>query len=326
MQTAPVKILEIDTRVRNALADTPPQPPNPLEQMDVSLLSQRVQREVQQCVEHLRDAHNVLSHNIDFYTMDTAEYVNGSDKNMSRYIRTVREYCPTVDIPETPRNQRLVCSICRGDKFDINNSTYICRGCGNQKDLYCSSHVVKDASRANTMLRYTYKRRIHFKDCVNQYQGKQNTTIPHTVLDALKERARMYGLNIGDSYAELTKDQLMMFLRDTDNTKYYEDINLIYRLVTNKSVDDISYLEDAILHDFDIISDLYDKKFKHQNRLHRKSFINKHYILFQLLHRHGHPCNITDFNVLKTVDRKSLHENILSELFSELGWNFTSLF
>lgn len=326
MQPVASKITEIDSKVRHLLAQQAARPDcAPIDSIDTSVLPPRVQREVQETVEQAREQVQA-GFSIEFYTMDTAGYVSGDNKNVAQYIRTAREYCPGVELGEPARAPRVVCSVCRGDKFDISNVTYICRGCGNQRDIYCSASGAKDSSRANTMLRYTYKRRIHFRDCVNQYQGKQNTTIPPALLDALRAWAQMYSLSDGNSYAALTKEQIMVFLKDTDNAKYYEDVNLIYRTVTGNSVDDIAYLEDAIMNDFDVISDLYDKKFKHQNRLHRKSFINKHYILFQLLRRHGHACNISDFNVLKTVDRKSLHEEILSELFDELGWNFTSLF
>ena len=73
--------------------------------------------------------------------------------------------------------------------------------------------------------------------------------------------------------------------------------------------------------------DAYDKKFKQQNfKIDRKSFINTQYTLFQLLRRHKHPCKEEDFNMLKTLDRKSFLDDICSQLFQELGWNFTPIF
>ena len=65
-------------------------------------------------------------------------------------------------------------------------------------------------------------------------------------------------------------------------------------------------------------SDLVGKK------IDRKSFINVQYVLFQLLRRHKYPCKREDFNILKTLDRKAFHDDIMKELFEELNWNFFS--
>jgi hypothetical protein len=322
------------------------QPPrlDDLKILDVEALPTRAALEIKNSMKTIQKVFESVNFTLDFYTMDTAEYINGNNTNVSKYLLAAREYCPVVNIEEPAKSVRIVCSICKNERFDINGTTYICRDCGNQREVCSSSHTSKDPVRVNTTLRYTYKRRSHFRDCVNQYQGKQNTTIPPDLLETLKRYADMYNLNTDGNYSAVTKEHILMFLKDSDNTKYYEDVNLVYRLLTGNPVDDISYLEDAILRDFDILSDLYDKKFKpfvkeahggtpaYDDRntfdanISRKSFINKHYILFQLLRRHGHPCKSDDFNILKTVDRKSLHEDILSKLFDELGWNFTSLF
>lgn len=238
-----------------------------------------------------------------------------------------RESRKQVKAVSKTRHLKIVCSLCKGCNFDVtNDTTHICRNCGNQKDVFNISPSHKDSSRINMSVRYTYKRRIHFKDCINQYQGKQNANIDNKVYEDLYTQIRLHDINVDNDYSALSKEQLAMFIKDTGHTKHYEDINLIYRVITGKSVDDISYLEDILVHDFDVLTDMYDRMFKHTNRLDRKSFINTQYVLFQLLMRHKHPCDREDFNILKTTDRKSLHEDIISELFDTLGWNFTSLF
>ena len=96
--------------------------------------------------------------------------------------------------------------------------------------------------------------------------------------------------------------------------------------MTGKKVDDISHLEAQLMEDFDKISNLYDKKFKFTGKVDRKSFINTQYVLFQLLRRHKYPCKKEDFNMLKTLDRKSFHDEIVRELFEHLNFNFTPIF
>ena len=74
------------------------------------------------------------------------------------------------------------------------------------------------------------------------------------------------------------------------------------------------------MEDFDKISNLYDKKYKFTGKIDRKSFINTQYILFQLLKRHKYNCKKEDFNMLKTLDRKSFHDDIVKDLFETLGY------
>ena len=105
--------------------------------------------------------------------------------------------------------------------------------------------------------------------------------------------------------------------------KHYENINLIHYTLTGKKPDDISNLEDNLLQDFDILAELYDRRYKN---IKRKNFINTQYVLYQLLTRYKHPCNKSDFTILKTVDRKAFHDDICKTLFEELGWNYVPYF
>ena len=96
--------------------------------------------------------------------------------------------------------------------------------------------------------------------------------------------------------------------------------------MTGKPPDDISHLEDALLNDFEVLAALYDEKFIKTKLIDRKNFINTQYVLYQLLRRHKYPCKKEDFNILKTMDRKSFHDDVCSALFRHLNWNFSALF
>ena len=96
--------------------------------------------------------------------------------------------------------------------------------------------------------------------------------------------------------------------------------------MTGKKPDDISYLEDKLLDDFDTLTELYDRKFKNKPGFSRKNFINTQYVLYQFLLRYRHPCKKDDFTILKTVDRKSFHDDVAKKCFEELGWNHHPLF
>lgn len=266
---------------------------------------------------------------------------NQNDKKISKlYLDILKKYnIEYKELEELTRNpvkkEKHICQHCKSQDFMINSeqNLEICQNCGKQDEKTYKSLSYKDISRVNMSSKYTYERRVHFKDCINQYQGKQNSTIDDKIYKDLEEQFESHGLLVGDETApkktrfqKITKEHILLFLKETNNSKHYEDVVLIYHKMTGKKVDDISHLENQLMEDFDKISNLYDKKFKFTKKVDRKSFINTQYVLFQLLRNYKYPCKKEDFNMLKTLDRKSFHDDIVKELFECLDLNFTPIF
>jgi len=67
----------------------------------------------------------------------------------------------------------ISCSNCDNTSdFEIkDNILYICQKCFSQQTImkHTSSH--KDIERVNIGQKYMYDRKVHFRDCINQYQG-----------------------------------------------------------------------------------------------------------------------------------------------------------
>ena len=232
-------------------------------------------------------------------------------------------------------NRTVICNNCPNKKyFDIiDNSIYICFLCGAQQEILLHTSSYKDIDRINISVKYTYDRKVHFRDCINQYQGKQNSTVDDKVYKGLEKQFEKHYLLVGNKntareirFANITKEHIHLFLKELNQTKHYENVNLIHYQITGIKPDDISYLEDKLLEDFDILTDLYDKHFKNKQGFDRKNFINTQYVLYQFLLRYHHPCKKEDFTILKTVDRKSFHDDISKNLFLEAGWNHFPLF
>jgi hypothetical protein len=234
---------------------------------------------------------------------------------------------------ETKTSSKTKCQVCNSDfsNFTIYENHFVCEKCGCVSTTTHSNISYKDIDRVNISSKYTYDRRTHFRDCINQYQGKQNASISKSVYDSLTQHFVSHGivpenyasLPKEDAFKDVTKEHILLFLREIKQTKHYEDVVLIHHQLTGKAAPDISHLENVLLNDFDILVETYDRKFKNSER---KNFINTQYVLFQLLKRHRFPCRKEDFNMLKTVDRKYFHDQICSELFSDIGWSFTALF
>jgi len=308
---------------------------------------------------HIEDIEN--SHSINFYITETAFLLekykeilnkplkvnfmgksikNNKEKNkiVNQYLEIARKYVNIdIELSKEQKNDKfdkfdkidkISCDNCSNKKdFDVvDNNIYICCFCSSQQVILKNISSYRDIDRVNISSKYQYDRKIHFRDCINQHQGKQNSTIENKVYEELERQFDLHHLLVGDKntpkkvrFNNITKEHISIFLKELDYTKHYENINLIHYNMTGKRPDDIGYLEDKLLDDFDTITEVYDKLFKHINR---KNFINTQYILHQLLIRHKHPCNEDDFTMLKTIDRKTFHDDIYREICNYLEWTF----
>lgn len=256
----------------------------------------------------------------------------------SQYIAVANPYRELLGLPlldkaivKTKANvstsTKVVCDACKGTEFQVDDVTRICQTCGVESDI--PMHGVNEGLAIASTKSGSYDRRVHFRDCINQYQGKQHCTIEKKVYDDLKEEFRKNHLLNEDEegyarFSRIRKEHVNIFLKVLNYTKHYENVNLIHYNLTGKKPDDISYLEETLMKDFDALTELYDQKFR--SVIDRRNFINTPSVLYQLLRKHKHPCKDEDFVLLKTVERMSFHDSILEELFRELGWNYYSTF
>ena len=350
-------ILAIDANIRRNFEDEFEKLPDhrdKLLQLEDSLRNDELTSRIRTRLEVARDAlaaHITQLENkegLHFYSMETLPYIeqykeilkvpikvsfmgksNGDNKKKRAIVNQYLEYATKyVDIDIRPKNQQPVsCQSC-GNKKDfeiVETNTYVCTKC------YATQIVVKynssynDIDRVNISSKYMYDPKIHFRDCIKQYQGKQNCTIPDKVYEELEQEFFRHHLLSGgedapreERFSGITKNHIMIFLKELGYSKHYENVHLIHHNITGKRPDDISHLEDQLLDDFDQLIDLYHKRFKH---IKRKNFINTQYVLYQLLRRHRHECNKEEFIILKTIDRKFFHDEICKDLFEEKGWN-----
>lgn len=326
-----------------------------LEEIQVSLQNDKLRRNVR---DNLEKARNELSEYIvevssrskwNFYLMETVEYIerykeilktpikvsfmgkaskNDKEKRTitNEYIDIASKYTE-IEIDRSVKNEPIRCLNCSNKKeFDIiDGNTYICTKCYTRQIVMKHNSSYNDIDRVNISSKYMYDPKIHFRDCIKQYQGKQNCTIPKKVYKDLEEQFFLHHLLVEEKdtdtairFKNITKKHIMIFLKELGYSGHYENVHLIHYNFTGIKPDDISHLEEQLLDDFDILIELYHKRFKN---IKRKNFINTQYVLYQLLRRHRHACNKDEFIILKTIDRKFFHDDICKKLFEELGWN-----
>ena len=265
---------------------------------------------------------------------------------IQKYTDLVEQYFPGQfsylwnDIKDSQAKKRQVlqqthkiCPNCQSkqDSFVLSENHFTCSICGNVITTTNDNLIsFNDIERINIGSKYSYDRRVHFKDSVKRFQGKQNVNIPTELFDNLLQHFLNFRL-IPQNYAELpkevafkkvTREHIHIFLKELGYSKFYDDIVYIYHKITGHPIPDITHLENQLYLDFDILVEEYDKTFKND----RKNFINNQYVLFQLLKKYNYQCRKEDFNFLKTNDRKIFHDSVCQKLFEKLGWNFKAIF
>ena len=351
-------ILAIDTRIRNTFEmeqSLLPKHNEKLEELEESLKREDLRRNVKDVImkarnnlsEYIEEIGSFKNYNlylveaipiIEEYkeilkTPVKVSFMGKTSKDDRQKCKVIEQYLEVaskyinIKVDKNSKSNRIICQNCSNKKdFDIvDTNIYICTHCYARQIVMIHNSSYNDIDRVNISTKYMYDPKIHFRDCIKQYQGKQNCTIPQKVYDDLEQEFERHHLlqdvktkNKQEKFMNITKNHIMIFLKELDYPKHYENVHLIHYNFTGIKPDDISHLEHKLLDDFDVLIELYHKKFKN---IKRKNFINTQYVLYQLLCHHRHPCKKEEFIILKTVDRKFFHDEICKTLFEELGWN-----
>lgn len=256
-----------------------------------------------------------------------------------QYLKIELSFIPDcIPSVEEIKEEKEECKNCKNNSFETTENYKICKECGLQEEINNHVSSYKDADRVNISTKYVYDRKVHFKECMNQYQGKQNCTIEQKVYIDLEKEFQKHHLLLPDDgtkygkFANITRNHISRFLKELGYKKQYENYILIHYNMTGKQPDNIKDLEDVLLDEFDMIVEMYDKlknegKFDHVDMfgLQRTNFISAYAVLYQLLLKHNHKCNKDDFVTLKTTERKNSHNEIIKIIFHHLGFNYHNM-
>lgn len=282
-------------------------------------------------------------------TVDQNKELNNIIKN---FIKITKQYSDQINhylnYTKGETTSKNICNMCNSINLYITNRETICIDCGNEFESSMPIEEISydDSERVNMTVKFKYSRIAHFEDTIEQFQGKQNKTIPLKVfLDLEKEFEIQNLLNKRDHkiyssgkefhdiidkdevlrskiFNKITRENIINILSETSNSKYYEDVNLIHKYYNPYNFkNDISHLEDVLIEDFTKILDVYEVVHKNL-KLNRINFLNSNYILFQLLRKHNYPCSKDNFMFLKTIDRIIEHDIIYEKICELLEWTF----
>jgi len=262
---------------------------------------------------------------VSFFNNSNIKNINDYEKNeiIEEFYEIAKKYIPIkIYKKETP--ERYICNCGNQSNYTETQNKIICNECSNVHSVQSIQTSFKDIDRVNLSQKYKYKKKVHFRDTVNQYQGKQNKKINSEIFSILEQQflihnlVNLEGKSHHEKYSNITKEHIYMFLFETNNSNYYEDINMIHTYFTGIPCPDISDIEHLLYEDFDKVVDAYES-LENIDRIH---FLNGQYILYQLLRRRKIKVKESDFDILKTRERLVEHDDIYQKICTKLEWTF----
>ena len=163
---------------------------------------------------------------------------------------------------------------------------------------------------------YNYKRRDHFRECINRMCEDHTDEIPDSVMYQIEDK--LYGGGYFDT--KLTKQTIKLVLHDLKYQKYYEYVNFIfYRLAGLEPPKIDEELKEKLIKMFDDIQEPFEK-FRPKERT---SFISYNFVLhkfFQLLKLPSY----CDFYCKPIVSQEKVQflEEIWEKICSEVSWEY----
>jgi len=252
-----------------------------------------------------------------FYTQESTEKA----LIVSQYISIAQDY---IEIKNYKRViNALLCPSCQSDDMRRNideETSFLCYKCGTEVVILDDTPSFKDTDRVNMSNRYTYTRRSHFIDAMKKYQGKHNvdSEFLQTITQELLKEMKMHNLNENT----VTKDHLYMFLSEKKMCSHYEDINILFHIITGNPCPDFSYLENNLLELFELQEKALNEATASDKNDSRINSINVYYKLYKLLQKLGYPCKKGDFYILKTKTKEDEHDDKMRKAWEILGWQW----
>jgi len=258
--------------------------------------------------------------------VDNTELLSERTRIYNSFIELINRFGYTKIINRSASTEKCTRDGCDSTEFNQGDSCVICLKCGLQTENISHQTNFSDGERINMNKKYKYGMRIHFRDTLNQFQGKQNKYIEPDVYKALEKTFEIHNLvnkegkTREEKYSKITKEYIRAFLQETDYKKYYEDIVMLHEYYTGIKPINLTNIENDLMADFDAVEKVY-KELPETSRK-RLNFLNNQYILYQFLRRRGIKCNESDFSILKTVDKKLEHDAIYEQICEKLKWKF----
>lgn len=227
---------------------------------------------------------------------------------------------------------------CPGCQTDLSNmfieedfGLCVCPKCGYERENISHNSTYKDSQRINIGNKNNYDDCENFRKALHRFQGKQFHRPPAKLYEQLDVyfakinkplSAEVHTLPMENGKKRGTSREMMFeALSETNNSAYYDDINLILNVYWGWELPDISHLEERIMEDYINTQQVYNS-IKEKDR---NASLNVQFRLYVHLKAVGYNCSKDDFKIQTSRDSLIFHNDIWKLMCEKTGVKFHSV-
>ena len=269
------------------------------------------------------DSNKTINLNNNEDDINILKYINKTGKTTKgeEYNKYYNKCFLNINIPDK-NNFNNSCKNCGKTRYEIDskNGIIICNFCGCCERYYdYSSNSINYTDSMHietTNQHFLYQRKNHFKEWLNQLQGKEVTIIPDTVINLVLLEIKKERITNSD---DITSERIKKYLKKLKLNKYYEHIPNLISKITNKPPLTITKdFEEVLLELFDKIQE----PFKKHCPKDRKNFLSYSYTLHKFCQLLGREEYLIYFPLLKSREKLFEQEKIWRGICDDLNWKF----
>lgn len=225
---------------------------------------------------------------------------------------------------EKVSNDETLNSVSEKETFD---EIYTC-SCGGSKNfieaesiLVCSScgfteNFLETYSARESNETMAYKRSNHLIECLNALQGKEGTTVPPEVIDAVRAEFKKNRIS---SSSEIKPSKVKQFLKKLGFSAYYDNIYSITNVITGLPTLKLSKsLEKKFRDMFNEIQEPFER----HKPPERKNFLSYKYVLYKFSELLGEDELLPYFSLLKCRQNLHAQDVIWRKICEDLRWEY----
>ena len=214
--------------------------------------------------------------------------------------------------------QSDICSFChKGEYIPMDDEGILmCNFCFNNKKFLIENDKPSYKDPPKEICFYAYKKINHFKEILAQFQGKETTLIPDSVIQNLLNQIKKERISI----STLTYNDTKLLLKKLGYNKYYEHINFIKDKLGILPPIISQELEDTLCNFFMEIQYPYARHCPD----YRVNFLHYYYVLYKLFELLNEKSYLKEIPMLKDREKLIEQDTMWRKICDELNWEFIS--
>ena len=251
-----------------------------------------------------------------FFKIDSSNNSESDDTTtniVNSYLSRINSDLIDVNNFVIPTN---ICDTCnKGELIPMEEEgILICNKCSKNKPYLIENEKPSYKEPPKEVCFYAYKRINHFREILAQFQAKETTQIPETVIEDIKNQIKKERITTSCISNAKAKE----ILKKLGYNKYYEHIPFIKDIIGIKPPVMTPELEDTLCNLFMDIQSPYAKYCPDD----RVNFLNYYYTVYKLCELLGQNQFLPFFPMLKDREKRIEQDNIWKKICNELDWEF----